>query len=172
VLGAWQASQVGAVVLVTHPDDKEIAAIARACGAVVVQPQPPPPEMKDSVQAGLGHLEREYAPHDPDAWLLAPADMPGLTATLIDRVIDAYRASVAKGEPPAIWALDFGGRRGHPVVFPWSLAAEVARLAVDEGINAIVSRVGVRTARLDSLAEPEDFDTPADYDRLRMARGD
>jgi molybdenum cofactor cytidylyltransferase len=170
VVAAWRASRASTVVLVAHPDDYELAERARACDAAVVQPEAPPPEMKDSVRAALAYIRREYDPRDPDAWLLAPADMPQLNAPLIDRVIRAYEASIAAGEPTAIWAPAFGGRRGHPVLFPWSLAVQVDRLGPSEGLNLLVARSEVRTIEVQA-AEPADLDTPEDYERLRRDPG-
>jgi CTP:molybdopterin cytidylyltransferase MocA len=57
------------------------------------------------------------------------------------------------------------------VLFPWPLAAEVAQLGVDEGLNAIVARHGVAYVEAASDAISQDFDTPEDYDRLKARYG-
>jgi molybdenum cofactor cytidylyltransferase len=167
VLGAWRASRVAQTVIVVHPHDQQLAEICHRCGALVVQPQTPPSDMKVSVRLGLERIEREFHPHSSDAWLLAPADMPGLVPATIDRLIDAYLSDLDRVESARIWAPRSAGRRGHPVLFPWRLACEVEHLAADEGINALVTRHPI--AYLDDADESviEDLDTPEDYERLR-----
>jgi molybdenum cofactor cytidylyltransferase len=171
VLGAWRASRVAQTVIVVHPDDQSLAELSRHCGALVVQPQAAPSEMKVSVRLGLERIERDFHPHASDAWLLAPADMPGISPLTIDRLIGAYQSGLGRAEPAQIWAPRSAGRRGHPVLFPWRLAAEVHRLAADEGINALVARQAI--AYLEDADESviEDLDTPEDYERLRAKHG-
>src|SRR4051812_24822089 len=89
-LFAWQASQVDKIVAVVRPDDEQLAALCRSCGAEVVVPPVAPPEMKDSIRWGLKHVEAMFAPVPQDAWLLAPADMPNLSHRIINRLLDAH----------------------------------------------------------------------------------
>jgi molybdenum cofactor cytidylyltransferase len=167
VLGAWRASRVVQTVIVVHPDDQPLAELSRQCGALVVQPQTAPSDMKASVRLGLDRIAQESHPHSSEAWLLAPADMPGLAPPTIDRLIGAYLSDLDRVESARIWAPRSAGRRGHPVLFPWRLACEVEQLAADEGINALVARHPI--AYLDDADESviEDLDTPEDYERLR-----
>jgi molybdenum cofactor cytidylyltransferase len=169
VLAAWRASSVDHVVMVVHPDDGELAESGRRCGALVVQPEVPPPQMKASIRAGLAEIERRFRPVAGDAWLLAPADMPMLSHRVVDRLIAAHRAysSTDKGPEPTIWATAAGGRRGHPVLFPWSLAQEVDALGESEGLNVLLARHPVQTIEADAQEVLEDLDTPQDYTRLR-----
>ena len=164
VVAAWRASQVNQVLIVVHPDDAQLADVARAAGATVVRAPTAPPEMKDSVALGLKHIEQTFNPQPGDAWLLAPADMPGLQSTTIDRLLAAHVA--AGDQQPVIWAPISAGRRGHPVLFPWQLAADVTRLAAHEGIDVLVKRNTVRTIAIADSSVFEDLDTPADYRRL------
>jgi molybdenum cofactor cytidylyltransferase len=59
------------------------------------------------------------------------------------------------------------GRRGHPVLLPWSLAGEVAALGVGEGVNAILARHDVVEIACGPEAVAADIDTPADFRRLQ-----
>ena len=165
VLAAWLASAVSRVVVVVHPADQEIADRSAAAGAEVVRPSDPPGEMKESVRIALAYL-KDSAPRSTDAWLVAPADMPGLNPRAIDAVIRTYEASLPSGGEPAIWVPRHEGRAGHPVLFPWRMAEEVARLAPAESLKSLFARHAVHY--LDT-AEPvaEDVDTLADYERLR-----
>ena len=118
--------------------------IAEAAGEIVVRPPLPPPDMRTSVTFGLGEIRRLFSPTDADAWLVAPADLPRLSTAVIDRVI-ASRAGfqpAVESEPLAGWkpALQqtalvpvAHGRRGHPVLFPWSWTERMKQLAADQG---------------------------------------
>jgi len=171
VLATWLASRVERVIVVVDPADKLLAELCAASGAQVVVPERSPAEMKDSVQLGLAWAESQQ-PHDDDAWLVAPADMPTLTAEIIDRLIAAHEAGLAApGAARPIRAPRHRTKHGHPVLFPWPLAAEVSRLGADEGLNAIVARHGVEYVEAASDAISQDFDTPEDYDRLRARFG-
>lgn len=163
VLAAWRASGVTATVVVTHSEDLALAERCRAAGAVVVLPPVAPAEMKDSIRLALQEVERRWRPTEADAWLLAPADMPLLSPATIDRLLTEHRP-----QRPQILIATQAGRRGHPVLFPWPLAAEVQNLTADEGVNALVHCHGWRGVE----CPPEerifaDLDTPDDYRRLR-----
>jgi molybdenum cofactor cytidylyltransferase len=168
VLATWRASRVEQVVVVLHHDDRLLAEVCAAGGAIVAAPVPPPAQMKDSVRHGLEVLADKFDPHADDAWLVAPADMPDLSTVVIDRLIEAHAAGLAARPPvPPIRAPRYGAKPGHPVLFPWPLAAEVARLGDAEGLDVLVARRGVEHVDFPAAARPEDFDTPDDYQRLR-----
>jgi molybdenum cofactor cytidylyltransferase len=164
VLAAWRASRVTSVTVVVHPDDAALAEICRRAGAEVVVPDCPPADMKASVGRALAWIAARHAPAAGDAWLVAPADMPGLSAALIDFVIAARDARV-----PRIVVPTSGRRRGHPVLFPWSLASEVAQLAADEGLNELVSQHALVEVNWPDETAFADVDSPEDYRRLRDA---
>lgn len=167
VIGTWLASRVNRVVLVAHPQDSQLAQVAAAAGAEVVRPAVAPPDMKASVLAALEHLSASQ-PDPTDAWLLAPGDMPGLTAATIDRVVDAYTTVVQAGHKgDCVWVPWCNGRRGHPALFPWSLAPEVAGLGEDEGLNALLARHELQRVDTADDAISADVDTPEDYERWR-----
>lgn len=162
VLAAWTGTTRDLkVVAVVHPDDAEVAEQARAAGVDVVQPATAPEEMKASIRLGLAHLRAKYSPADDDAWLVAPADMPRLRSGIIEAVMTCYDP-----RHPLVITPEYGGKRGHPVLFPWSLAAEVDKLTENEGLNRIVEKS--RPARLPLLdsAILADLDTPEDYQKL------
>jgi len=164
VLAAWQESRVTRVVVVVRPGDERLRELCARSRVEVVVPEVAPSEMRVSVQLGLEYVRQRYAPRDHDAWLLAPADMPGISPRLIDEVLDAYEPS-----SPSIWLPTWGPQRGHPVVFPWSVASQVSQLAESEGINALLGRHPVRTVECEDPESLKDVDTPEDYGRLRHA---
>jgi molybdenum cofactor cytidylyltransferase len=161
VLAAWVASSVTRTVVVVRRDDKELIDRCRAFSVDLVAATEPPRDMKASVQLALDHLAAEYAPLAIDAWLLAPADIPGLSAWVIDRVLLAYDL-----QRPQATVATFGGRRGHPLLLPWSWACEVAQLEPDEGINSILERLPVDEVMCDGGSNSYDVDTPTEYVRL------
>ena len=162
VATAWRDSQVSQVVVVLHPDDVAAAQLCRRVGVEVVTAVPPPPDMRASIERGLAHVRQRFAPSARDAWLIAPADMPLLSAAMIDLVLLAHDPA-----KPSIVVPAHAGRRGHPVLFPWPLAVEVPRLAPGTGVNELLKSHPVREI---SIADPSawgDLDTPEDYIRLR-----
>ena len=166
VLATWQASRVDHVIVVVHPLDDELAKVCQSAGADVVRPADPPIDMKTSVRLGLEQAA-SYHPATSDAWLVAPADMPTLASDTIDRLIAAYAAAGAVEGSARVWAASRDGRSGHPVLFPWRLAAEVSRLPADSGLSDLVDRCQVTLVEAADDGIFEDLDTPADYRRLR-----
>lgn len=155
VIAAWQASKVDELVVVTRRDRQDIIDLCENEGVTLVAPEQPPPEMKDSVLAALRQTKG-------DVWLLAPADMPELDPTVIDQVLAAYDPA-----SPSIIVPVKSGRRGHPVLFPWPLAREVALLGETEGVNVLLHRHPVRELKCQHTSIHCDLDTPEDYERTR-----
>ncbi len=158
MLQVWRASQVVHVILVVRADDGALADAGRRSGADIVLADPPPPDMKASVLAGLAHAANLYAPNEGDAWLLAPADMPMYTPATIDRVIEE-----AKGWREHIVVPCYAGQRGHPVLFPWRMAAAAAALAPDVGLNQLLKENAVREVDVFDQGVLADLDTVEDY---------
>lgn len=163
-LAAWMASEVTSVVLVAHPQDLAIHDLARRSGADVVAPTDPPDDMQQSLAVGLGSIAKRLAPQPEDVWLTAPADMPFLSAELIDALLDAARQCDAPIVAPRV-----AGRRGHPVLLRWPLAEELRQLAPGSGLHALTRRHEVREIDWPDARILEDLDTPEDY-RLRIAQ--
>jgi molybdenum cofactor cytidylyltransferase len=157
-LDAWQRSAVERVAVVVRPADGElINTLVAAKVDIVVAPRDPP-DMKASIGYGLAHIRATYHPDPQDAWLVAPADMPGLSSPVIDAVLSCGQSGGGIVVPT------IAGRRGHPVLLPWSLAAEVSDLGPNEGLDALIHRHAPRFLPCDHLAEPAqafaDLDTP------------
>ena len=161
-LAAWRSSDVDEVVVVVCPGDTELAERIRSAGAWPVVPTAPPPEMKDSVQSGLDFVRTTFHPSSDDAWLLAPADAPLLPTLVIDVLLQRHR-EVGK----SILVPRYGDRRGHPVLFPWTLASRVLDLRPNEGINSLVQQGPTEYVDVDDPAILTDVDTPEDYLKFR-----
>ncbi len=142
-LAAWEASRVDRIVVVVRPGDEPLVAAANQFKVQsskfkveLVIPEVAPADMKVSVQVALGHIRRKHQPSAEDAFLVAPADMPRLSAAIADRLMERHAA----GAGMSVVVPTLGGRKGHPVLLSWSLAAEVFDLEANEGLNAIVER--------------------------------
>lgn len=161
VLQSWQASGVDDIVVVARRRDDDVL---RACGELgvhAVTPHDDPAEMKISIQHGLEYVRECCSPEVEDAWLLAPADSPRLSSTVIELLLSAYQPAQASIVVPT-----YDGRRGHPVLLPWPLSGEVVDLGVNEGVNALLDRHAVREIACPEPSILDDLDTPDDYRRL------
>jgi molybdenum cofactor cytidylyltransferase len=164
VLGAWTASSVTQTVVVVRADDAALIERCRQFPVELVTPIQAPLDMKASVALAMDHIAQRHAPLDNEAWLVAPADLPRLAASVIDAVIAAYDPA----HPTAV-APVHRGLRGHPTLLPWSAAAQVKELAPHEGVNAVVARLPLREVACDLPGAFDDVDVPADYARLADA---
>ena len=159
VLEIWQQSGVDHRIVVVSEQGR-LAEVCRAAGADVCVPNAPLPEMKDSIEAGLSYARDSFHPTDEDAWLVAPADMPQLSAGLIRRLIEEYRCSSASVVAPRIT----DGHLGHPVLFPWRLAAEVPKLTGT--LKDLLHSQPIRHVECQKTEVFDDVDTWKDYRRL------
>jgi molybdenum cofactor cytidylyltransferase len=163
---AWKRSIVEAIVVVVRAGDRALIDVVRNAGVALVEADPPPADMKASIQAALRHVERQYAPRGDAAFLVAPADMPHLAPAVIDRLIAEHARQGGRILVPTR-----AGRRGHPVLFPWNLEAKVHALGPEEGLDALVrGPAAVEIACDDLMAGTEqafaDIDTPEQYRQL------
>jgi molybdenum cofactor cytidylyltransferase len=161
VLAALRDGGVARVVVVAAPpdapDDSALIEAAEGQGAKVLVSPVPTADMRASVELGLEYLAQGKA---PEAILLTPGDSPGLHADIITQVIQR-----ADNHPGRIVVPRHGGRRGHPVLLPWSLATQIPRLPAGVGVNALLAAHSDEIVAFD-VADPgilADLDTPDDY---------
>ena len=157
--------EIAATMVVVRKDDVAVQRAAAASGATVLQPDIPPPEMRQSVEHALRHIEQHLSPQPDDGWLLVPADHPLLEPRVIEQLIAAWHANPGKILIPV-----HAGRRGHPTLFPFSLVQEVFALPSDQGLNRLVAAHAalIHEIEVDSPSVIADLDTPEDYERLRQ----
>jgi molybdenum cofactor cytidylyltransferase len=97
--------------------------------------------------------------------MIVLGDMPGVSSSDLDRLIDAFIASGGR----AIVRATFRGKRGNPVVLPRALFAEVAHLEGDIGARPLVEAEGGNVIDVEiGEAAFVDVDTP---DALTSAGG-
>jgi molybdenum cofactor cytidylyltransferase len=163
VLGAtlsrWLASRVSQVVVVARADQREVHDVCRGIPRVnLVIPDEAPAEMKNSVLAALACIGSTFAPADSDVWLLAPGDMPRLSYSVVNLLLDTHNPAA-----PAILKPTIRGRHGHPVLFPWSAAQHVSNMPAEYNLHHLASLVPVREVGCCDPAILNDIDTPQDY---------
>ena len=166
VLDAWKSSRVERLVVVGRTDDGELADVCRKAGVEVVFPDRPPPDMRASICAGIQHLDKTAHPAGADVLLVAPADLPELSATVINLLLENHDSQASRILVPA-----HDGKQGHPVLLPWALAADVQRLPETEGLRSLIARRPRKEIPCTRLGIPSDIDTPEDYLRLRKGDG-
>jgi molybdenum cofactor cytidylyltransferase len=163
MLSVLARPEIEATFVVIRPDDEPLRAAVAACGALPLQPAEPPPEMRDSVEFALRHIETYFQPGPTASWILVPADHPLLEQSVIDRLLTVWQNSPGKILVPV-----HGGRRGHPTIFPWSLVPEAYSLPPDQGLNSLLARHAalIEQVEVESPGVIADLDTPEDYARL------
>jgi molybdopterin converting factor subunit 1 len=120
--------------------------------------------MRESIELGLRALAQGPP---PERVLLAPGDSPGITSELVAQLLQRAAQS-----PASIVVPVYNGSRGHPVILPWDLVAEIHELPSNLGVNAVLRGHRDRTVEL-PVSNPDlvaDLDTPADLDRLNQGR--
>jgi molybdenum cofactor cytidylyltransferase len=163
VVTALRAGGAGHVAVVAPPADTPegpaIAAEAIRAGAQVVAPALRPAEMRDSIELGLAIFAGRPA---PERVVIAPGDSPGITAEVVGQLLEE-----AARRPDCIVVPRCDGRRGHPIVLPWSIAGDVALLPAGLGLNELIKRHEARIAELPvaDVNLVSDLDTPDDLRR-------
>lgn len=146
------ASRACQVMVVTgHESERVEAALAGRPVSFTYNPEYAQ-GMASSLRRGLRALRS-----DVDAVLVLLADMPGINATDIDRMIAAVDPA-----QPAILVPEHGGRRGNPILWPHRYFAEMASLSGDTGARGMLEQyaAAVRTVPFETPAIFADVDTP------------
>lgn len=156
VVASAEASQLDHVVVVTGANATAVGDSLVAERAVVVHNE-------DFQQPNMVSVVVGSRAVDADAYLTLPADMPGITTTVIDSLIDRWAA----GAP---WAAltEYRDRPGHPYVLSRPALAEAASV---EGPKVLWRFLGYddsgRVLRIEVDQEaPADINTPQDYEQL------
>ncbi len=154
VIATAEASRLDHVVVVVGANAQAIEdSIESERATVVHNPDFQMPNMT-SVVCGARSVEAE-------AFLTLPADMPGISAAVINAVIDRWAA-----ESPWAAMTEYGDRSGHPFL--------LSRAALDEAADVEGPKVLWRMLSYDeservtrvtvSQAAPRDINTPEDYE--------
>ena len=112
--------------------------------------------MLSSVQCGFRNLTA-----DVDAILVFQGDQPLITAAIVNKVIEVYRAA-DKG----IVIPTYNKKRGHPILIDKKYRNEIEKLDAREGLRSLSSLVpdDVLEIETNSAGILRDFDTYHDYE--------
>ncbi len=162
LISILKSANVTDICVLVRPDDEPLAEEVQCSGATAIQPTEPPAEMRVSVEHLLTAIRQKYSPTPHDGWLLIPGDHPLLTTHTLSALVTAWQS-----RPTAITLPTADGRRGHPTIFPWALAARVAQLPIEVGVNHLLKD---RMTEIQEVAVQDptihlDLDTPVDYQR-------
>lgn len=145
------ASRAAGTVAVLGHEAEAVSAALEGLGLRTVRNEHFATGLASSLKAGIAAL-----PPSADGALVVLSDMPGITASDLDRLIEAFVAAGGRSIVRATHA----GKRGNPVILPRALFAEVEKLEGDTGARQIVeSAAEVIDVELGPAASL-DVDTP------------
>jgi molybdenum cofactor cytidylyltransferase len=160
-LGYLAAAGLREIVLVLGAAGTEIAATVADHQPTLAWNLEPDSDMAGSLRIGLAQVSPEV-----EALLICPADYPLVAPATVHCLLAEQRQ-----HPDRIIIPTHQGRKGHPVLFPHSILAELAELPT---LRDLVRRDPrrLRLLEVDDEAILLDMDTPSDYQLLqdRLAR--
>jgi molybdenum cofactor cytidylyltransferase len=148
-------------VVLNEELDRRLGEMLPPHGVRIVRNDDRATTMIDSVRIGMSAAQSDDA--SPGGYLVCPCDAAGLTAADVRRCVDAFREA-----PDRIVVATYAGRRGHPILFPASLAKVVRSAECNAGLNHLVRNRPelVREVACESPGTVANVNTPADYERL------
>lgn len=124
------ATDVEEIVLVTSQADGAVAKAAGTGRWRIIEN----PDARDGLSTSL-HAGLKTISQDADGLLVALADMPGISKTLVNAVISAFQSN----RTAITFTVARDGRRGHPIIWPKSLFPELMTVTGDSGGKAILA---------------------------------
>lgn len=142
----------GRVVVVTGYREAEIRAALSGLSITLVSNPEYETGMASSLVAGLSAVAEGAG-----GMLVMLADMPGVTARHLSKMMEAFHADSGRAVVRAVTE----GQRGNPVILPKSTFAAVRQLVGDVGARHIVERCGLPVIDVElGAAARLDVDTP------------
>lgn len=150
--------------VITDGDEAELVAEIDGLATLLSTPIDNLLDLRSSVLIALSAIERDFAPSDDDGLLLATADHPILDRSLVGALVDCWAQT-----GPEILVPRFKQRRGHPILFRWRFAMEVARIPQGRGLNWLFREYAGAVSELawDNDSTITDLNTAEDYVRLQ-----
>ncbi|HEY2071702.1 MAG TPA: molybdopterin-binding/glycosyltransferase family 2 protein [Rhizomicrobium sp.] len=124
------ASEAGPVLVVTGNQAGAVEASLKDLSVRFVRNERFAEGLSTSLKAGVA-----AAPEDCDGVVVLLGDMPGVSATLIGRMIAAFSPEDGR----AIVVASHGGKRGNPVLWARRFFPEIATLEGDIGAKALIA---------------------------------
>ncbi len=153
VAGALKASQATGITVVTGHEADRVQKTLTSLGATFIHNSAYAEGLSTSLKTGV-----EAVPENADAVLFAQGDMPGLSATHVNRLIAAFNPV----EGRAIIVPTHGGKRGNPVLWSRGFLPEMAAIEGDVGARHLIGAYAdmVAEVEMDDDAVLTDLDTP------------
>ncbi len=132
ICSALVQSKVDDIILVTSETN---GAIARAAGSGrwrIVENPNAREGLSTSLRAGLQNIGS-----DSSGLLVALGDMPGITSDLVDLLLAAFHRCQGRA---IVFPVSPDGRRGHPIIWPKALFAELLTVTGDSGGKTILAQ--------------------------------
>lgn len=163
LINALSDSRISSISVSVRSDDQELQAEVERLGARVVIPEHDPEEMKESVAAILNSLSGEVAQPASAGWMLIPSDHPFIDPDTRQRVIEAWESSL-----DSIIVATHEGQRGHPTIFPWSVADRIDEIPENRGLNWFLqeNRIPIKEVECKHPSVLWDIDSPEDFQRI------
>jgi molybdenum cofactor cytidylyltransferase len=119
--------------------------------------------MSSSIKCGI-----QNAHANAEAFMLLLGDQPFISADIIDKLIDTYRAGRHGIVIPV-----YAGRRGHPVLLDLRYGEELLSIH-DQGAREVIHKHArdIFEVCVDSPNVLNDIDTPQDYQEARKQAGE
>jgi len=143
------------VAVVLAPGAGDVAAALEGLGVVTVTNPRPEDGMLSSAQAGLSALSSGCG-----RVALSPADLPGLTAPVLRRLL----ASLPRATPLGVAVPAGDGRRGHPLVIPATLVPRILSWDPGRRLSDLLREPDVQVIEVPGFGAEilHDVDVPAD----------
>lgn len=164
VLEPLTATNISAVAIVTRTDIANQLSLTESQNTTIVINDDDQSEMIDSIRLAITAIADQHTPAPTDGFLIIPADQPGLTPTDINRCITAFQSS-----PTHLVIAEHNNRRGHPLIFPASLAQDVHSPLCNTGLRELTRKHAdsILTVPCPTIAVTRDIDTPDDLNKFR-----
>lgn len=161
IIAALRGGGMNEIFVVLGCRAAEVRAALDLSGVTVVENPDWRQGMLTSLRAGVRALPAGVA-----GALVTLVDLPALAAATVRAVAAAWQE-----DPARLVVAAHRGRRGHPVIFPGDLFAELLAGDFPDGPRGL-RRAHADRERLEAVADPgclTDIDTPAAYQRLTAA---
>lgn len=154
-----QAAGCSGTLVVAGASLADIAGIVRASEAVLVENAGWKEGIASSIRAGI--KAAIALQEDIPAVLLTLADQPLVTPTVLQRIVERFRAGYTLAA-----ASEYAGQIGVPAIFSRALFPELISLSGSQGAKQVLLRHSSQVQRVPAPEAALDVDSPTDYDNL------
>ena len=135
------ASRLDPLLVVTGHEAENIDAALSGAPVTLIHNSNYRDGLSASLRAGIAAV-----PKDCDGAMVLLGDMPGISATLIDRLVAAFDAGMGS----SVCVATGHGHRGHPVLWPRAFFAEIMTLDGDKGARRLLDAQAGRLIEIEA----------------------